>query len=167
MGSIPAVRIRPAKSTPSTSGAQTTTRQASSAPQQQPRSMFDSLDPYASRAAAAVSTGTATTPRQSSQTTPRAEAIQRPQPEGPAPAMTAPPTVIPETMQPASNKFEQDVMRQVAPDKPQKETIMDASLNRQTREFPTASLERAMGKARGFETGSGADGHHHSTTSLG
>ena len=58
-------------------------------------------------------------------------------------------------------------MQQLPPDKPQKETVIDPSLNRQVREFPTASLERAMGKARGFETGTGADGHHHSTTSLG
>ena len=58
-------------------------------------------------------------------------------------------------------------MAQTPPDRPQREVVVDASLHRHSREFPTASLERAMGKARGFETGSGADGHHHSTTSLG
>ena len=160
----------PARSTPGTAGAGPgpTTSQASNAPQ--PKSTFgiDYLDPYTHHAAAsAVATGT-TTPKQTSPSTPKPEAIQRSLPEGPASVTTVPPGgMTPETMQPAPNRLEQDVMRQVTPEKTQKETIIDASLNRQTREFPTASLERAMGKARGFETGSGADGHHHSTTSLG
>jgi len=158
----------PARSTPGTAGPGPTTSQASNAPQ--PKSTFglDYLDPYTHHAAAsAVATGT-TTPKQTSPSTSKPEAIQRSLPEGPASVTTVPPGgMTPETMQPAPNRFEQDVMRQVTPEKPQKETIIDASLNRQTREFPTSSLERAMGKARGFETGTGADGHHHSTTSLG
>lgn len=158
----------PARSTPGTAGPGPTTSQASNAPQ--PKSTFgiDYLDPYTHHATASAVATETTTPKQTSPSTPKPEAIQRSLPEGPASVTTVPPGgMTPETMQPAPNRLEQDVMRQVTPEKTQKETIIDASLNRQTREFPTSSLERAMGKARGFETGTGADGHHHSTTSLG
>ena len=138
------------------------------APQVQKEQVASSktIEPYGRQAAAAVETGSTARQAFDRMRNFKADPIQRPQPEIPTGVTTAPPSVTPETMQPVDNKSSMN-MQQLPPDKPQKETVIDPSLNRQVREFPTASLERAMGKARGFETGTGADGHHHSTTSLG
>jgi hypothetical protein len=91
--------------------------------------------------------------------------VQRAQPEMSRSVSTTP-LDMPTAPTPAPEKNVMN-MAQTPPDRPQREVVVDASLHRHSREFPTASLERAMGKARGFETGSGSDGHHHSTTSLG
>jgi hypothetical protein len=94
--------------------------------------------------------------------------VQRAQPEIPS-TVSHTPMDAARDVAPAPEKHDKNVMNmmQTPTERSQREITVDASLNRQVREFPTASLERAMGKARGFETGSGADGHHHSTTSLG
>lgn len=166
---------KPAASTPVATGPQPTTGQNlnASTTQTQAKATVDKpkfFDPYTPSAAASIpATPARNTPAATSDITPRtkADTILTPQPNISTGVISAP-DVTREMMQPVTpdNKNIMN-MQQVPADKPQKETIIDSSLNRQVREFPTASLERAMGKARGFETGTGADGHHHSTTSLG
>ena len=161
----------PARSTPTATGSQTTTGQNLNAPMAESKPNF--FDPYTSGATASTrATPARNTPSAGmSDTTPRTKTdpILTPQPDISTGVTPAGPEVTRDTMQPVPDRHEQNTMnmQQLPVEKPQKETIIDASLSRQTREFPTESLARAMGKVRGFETGTGADGYHHSTTALG
>ena len=167
--------VKPAASTPVATGPQPTTGQNLNAPTTQAKATVDKpnfLDPYTPGATASTTATPArnTPSAATSDTTPRTKTdpILTPQPDI-STGVTSAPNTLRDTMQPAPDRNEQNIMnmQQVPHDKPQKETLIDASLSRQTREFPTDSLARAMGKARGFETGTGADGFHHSTTALG
>ena len=74
----------------------------------------------------------------------KADPVQRTQPEVPASVTTAPPDVTRETMQPVPDNKNAMNMQQTPVEKRQAETTIDPGLNRQNREFPSVSLERAI-----------------------
>ena len=71
----------------------------------------------------------------------KADPVQRMQPGVPSGSLTTPSNMTPETTTPASDKMS---MTQTPVEKPQGQTTIDPGLNRQNREFPSVSLERAI-----------------------
>lgn len=103
------------------------------------------FDPYLTQSSAATATSATSTKETFERMRGmKADPVQRTQPEIPASVTSAPPDVTKETMQPVPDNKNAMNMHQTPVERRQAETTIDPGLNRQNREFSSASLERAI-----------------------